>query len=142
MSFMNGKCFVDTNVFVYYRDASEPEKQAVADDLLAKLWGDRLGRTGVQVLTEYYVTVTRKLSPGLSRVEAWRDVNSLLAWNPVPLTARLLTEAKELEGSFSLSWWDALIVATASAADCEILFSEDLQHGQVIDSVTVQNPFL
>jgi predicted nucleic acid-binding protein len=54
----------------------------------------------------------------------------------------LLTEAKELEGSFSLSWWDALIVATASAADCEILFSEDLQHGQVIDSVTVQNPFL
>jgi predicted nucleic acid-binding protein len=57
--------FVDPNVLVYARDASEPSKQSIASEWLDHLWHDRSGRTSTQVLSEYYVTVARKLSPGL-----------------------------------------------------------------------------
>lgn len=62
---MSATVFVDTNVFVYARDASEPEKQAVAAQWVRELWTTQAGRTSVQVLSEYYATVTRKLKPGL-----------------------------------------------------------------------------
>ena len=65
---------LDKNIFVYARDASEPEKQPAAAKWIEQLWISQRGRTGVQVLSEYYVTVNRKLKPGLDPQEAWADV--------------------------------------------------------------------
>ena len=87
---MSALYFVDTNVLVYARDTSEPDKQPRADEWLTALWRHRCGRTGVQVLNEYYVTTTRKLDPGLTEEEAWSDVEALLAWSPLAVDATLL----------------------------------------------------
>ena len=122
---MTVNVFVDTNVFVYARDAREQAKQPIAAEWLARLWEERSGRTSIQVLSEFYVTVTRKLDPGLKPVDAWSDVQSLLAWQPQAIDAPLLRRARDVESHYRMSWWDSLIIAAAQAQDCAILLSED-----------------
>ena len=134
--------FVDTNVLVSARDASEPEKQQQAQAWMNHLWATRTGRTSVQVLNEYYVTVTRKLSPGLDLATARADVVDLGAWKPAAVDEATIAAAFELEDRFSLSWWDGLVVAQAISLRCDRLLTEDLQEGQRFDGVTVTNPFL
>ena len=108
---MSGKVFVDTNVLVYTRDASETAKQPVARDWMEQLWRTRLGRVSVQVLNEYFVTVTMKLKPGLPAKDAWADVEDLFAWVPVPVSVAVLTKTREMQGTYRLSWWDAQILS-------------------------------
>jgi predicted nucleic acid-binding protein len=138
---MTASVFVDTNVFVYARDASEPRKQARAMGWLEQLWRTQAGRTSAQVLSEYYVTDTRKLSPGLAPADAWDDMNALMAWRPWPTDAALLRRGREIEARHKLAWWDSLIVAAAEAQNCSLLLSEDLQDGGAYGSVTVRSPF-
>ena len=138
---MSAKVFVDTNVLVYCRDASEPKKQAQTSAWMAALWEQRTGRLSFQVLQEYYVTVTAKLSPGLSRELARREVRMLLAWRPLVADERLLEGAWLLQDRHKLSWWDALIVAAAKSAGCRYLLSEDFQEGYDWGDMTVVNPF-
>src|SRR6266568_674841 len=138
---MSELVFVDTNVFVYARDAGEPEKQRLAAAWLESLWHAQLGRTSTQVLSEYYVTVTRKLDPGMDADEAWEDVRALLAWHPQPIDGELIQRGHEVEGKYGLGWWDSLIVAAAQLQDCRLLLSEDLQDGGNYGAVTVRSPF-
>ena len=138
---MSAICFVDTNLLVYARDASEVEKQPIAAAWLDRLWEQRCGRTGIQVLSEYFVTVTRKLRPGLSEDAAWNDVEDLLSWDPVPVDGLVFRRAREVATSCSLAWWDAQIVAAAQVCDAEFLLTEDLQHGQDLDGLVVVDPF-
>lgn len=79
---MSAPVFVDTNVLLYARDAGEPTKQPRTASWLEYLWPEHLGRTSLQVLSEYYVNVTRKLAPGLPRDEAWDDVQALMTRHP------------------------------------------------------------
>lgn len=133
--------FVDTNVLVYARDASEPDKQPQALAWIEHLWRTRMARLSFQVLQEYYATTTRKLKPGLSPEQARADIRDLLAWRPVPVGAEVLEAGWLVEDRFGLSCWDALIVAAARAAGCEYLLTEDLQHGSQLDGLQVVNPF-
>lgn len=138
---MTDPVFVDTNVLVYARDATEPEKQRRAAEWMAALWDGRRGRLSTQVLQEYYVTLTRKLDPPRSREEAREDVASLAAWGPVVPDQDTLEIAWRVEDRFGLSWWDALIVAAALRAECPWLLSEDLQDGQELFGTQVIDPF-
>ena len=138
---MTARVFVDTNVLVYCRDVSEKSKQEQALDWMSRLWHNRSGRLSFQVLQEFNVTVTVKLRPGLDRELARSDVRALLAWQPLPLEARVMEGAWRLQDHYGLSWWDALIVAAAQVADCSSLLSEDFQAGQEVGSVAVINPF-
>lgn len=133
--------FVDSNVLVYNRDASEPEKQPLARAWLEYLWRHHEGRLSYQVLQEYYVTVTRKLSPGLPRAEAQAEISRLLTWRPVRPDERVLSEAFELGDRCALSFWDALIVSAARSARCSHLLTEDLTDGQDLGGVVVVDPF-
>jgi predicted nucleic acid-binding protein len=133
--------FVDTNVLLYARDASEPDRQPRAREWLDLLWRERSGRLSLQVLTEYYQAVTRKLRPGLDRETARADVRDLSAWRPVRVDETVMEDAWRLEDRYGLSIWDALVVASARAAGCRHLLTEDLQHGQDLDGVIVVNPF-
>jgi predicted nucleic acid-binding protein len=133
--------FVDTNVLVYHRDSTEPEKQARAAEWMARLWDEGSGRVSVQVLEEYYVTVTGKLRPGMPRDEAREDVAALRAWNPLVPDARILDDAWSIEDRYGLSFWDAMIVAAARRLGCAILLTEDLQDGQDLDGLLVRSPF-
>jgi len=138
---MSDRFFVDTNILLYSRDASEPEKQPVAEELLRRLWESRLGRISVQVLNEYFVNVTGKLDPGLPAAEAWEDVEALQAWNPVELGWALLRKGYPIHQRYGLSWWDSLIVAAADTAACTVIFSEDLSSGQLYNGMRVIDPF-
>lgn len=139
---MNGNnCFVDTNVLVYFRDASEPEKQAKATAWLTAVWRSRVGRISFQVLNEFYVTVTRRLDPGMRKAAARADVNHLMAWNPIAVERPVIEIAWSIQDRYRLSWWDALIVAAAQKTNSRYLLSEDLQDGQELDGVLVVNPF-
>jgi predicted nucleic acid-binding protein len=139
---MGGNFFVDTNIFVYFRDASEAKKQKAASLWLKRLWERREGRISWQVLSEYYVTVTQKLKPGLDRDVARADVRNLMSWNPVVVNGAIMKKAWELQDQSYFSWWDSLIIAAALEAGCATLLSEDLQHGQVIHGLTITNPFI
>lgn len=138
---MSETVFVDTNVLLYARDASEPVKQPRAQAWLDTLWRRQRGRLSHQILHEYYVAATRKLQPGLDRETARADVRDLMAWRPVGLDSAMLDDAWELEARYGLSFWDSLIVAGARAAGCRYLLTEDLQHGQDLDGMAVVDPF-
>jgi predicted nucleic acid-binding protein len=138
---MSALVFVDTNVLVYGRDASEPVKQPAAARWLAALWRTRRGRLSTQVLQEYYVMVTMKLKPGMEPDTARQDVRALTAWQPVAVSAGMFDVAWSIQDRYRLSFWDALIVAAAASSDCAYLLSEDLQDGQELDGVCVLNPF-
>jgi predicted nucleic acid-binding protein len=139
---MSVKVFVDTNILVYCRDASEPVKQAQALAWMATLWESRRGRLSFQVLQEFYLTVTARLSPGLPRELARREVRNLTAWQPVAVDSRVLEEAWRLQDRYRFSWWDALIAAAARGADCRYLLSEDFQDHLEVGNLIVVNPFL
>ena len=138
---MTAKVFVDTNVLVYSRDASEPQKQELALAWMAHLWRTRTGKLSYQVLEEFYLTVTAKLQPGLNPVDARRDVRSLLAWQPIVVNARVLENAWLVQDSYQISWWDALVVSAAQLDDCRYLLTEDLPEKQKFGSLRVINPF-
>ena len=138
---MTEPVFVDTNVLVYRSDASDPVKQARADTWHAFLWRSRAGRLSFQVLLELYSTLTRKLKPAVDAREAREIVRELTEWKPISVGAAVVERAWFLEERHALSWWDALIVAAAQVCECDVLLTEDLQHGQVFDGVRVVNPF-
>jgi predicted nucleic acid-binding protein len=138
---MSDNIFVDTNILLYSRDASEPEKQAIAFARLDELWRKRTGRLSVQVLNEYFVNATRKLEPGLSPEEAWDDIEALCAWDPQPLDMAILTRTHAVQRRYLLSWWDSMIIAAAEATGCACILSEDMSDETSYFGITVENPF-
>jgi predicted nucleic acid-binding protein len=133
--------FVDTNILVYAEDRDAKTKHEVARDLNVQLWDDRAGVLSVQVLQEFYVTVTRKLKKPLSNPKALEVVEEYLTWNVVENTGKLLTTAIELQHKAQLSFWDAMVVQAAIDAQCDTLYSEDLNAGQRFGSLVIVNPF-
>ncbi len=138
---MTAKVFVDTNVLVYRRDASEPHKQEQAMAWMAHLWSTKTGKLSYQVLQEFYITVTAKLQPGLNPEDARKDIRSLLIWHPIVVNDRVLENAWIIQDRFQISWWDALVVSAAQLADCRYLLTENLQENQEFGSLRVANPF-
>lgn len=138
---MTAAVFVDTNVLVYANDKRDPVRHARASAWVAHLWRTQSGRVSTQVLSEYYATMTRKLVPGLTRDDAWQDVQLLLRWRPRPVDEYVLARAQELDRRHRLSWWDTLIVAAAQLEGCAVLLTEDLQDGARFDEVVVRSPF-
>lgn len=130
--------FIDTNVLVYLFDRDSPAKQATARELVSA--GGLV--LSSQVLSEFYVTVTRKLAQPLDPAQADRAVADLCALPVRSVTANLVRAAIGRSRAAQLSYWDALIVETALDAGATVLLTEDLQHGQVIGGLRVQNPFL
>ncbi len=138
---MTAPVFVDTNVLVYARDSRVGGKQKRAHEWLGFLWETRRGRLSRQVLQEYYVTLTRKLKPGLSPEEARADVRALFHWLG-PIDAESLIECSwDLQERFSVSFWDALIASAAKNLGCAFLLTENLSAGQDLDGVEVISPF-
>lgn len=133
--------FVDTNVFVYGYDSSEPEKRDRANAWLRYLWLGRAGRVSTQVLQELHVTLTRKLALPMSRGDARLAIEALFAWSPLVIDPAMIRRAWLIEERFRLSFWDSLIVAAASAGGCRYLLTEDLAAEQDFDGVRAINPF-
>lgn len=135
-----GKAFLDTNVLVYAVDEAEPAKREIARRLLGSSGEQELVLSG-QVLGEFYAVVTRKLAQPVSDALAAATVDLLGRLPTVAVDAALVKAAARTSRSAQLSYWDGLIVAAAAAGGCGRLLSEDLNDGQVIGSVRVENPF-
>lgn len=133
--------FVDADVLVYARDASEGDRQLRADEWMLHLWRSRTGRVSYLVLTEYYDFVTRRLDPGLEPPVAREDVRDLLAWRPLEVDPAVLDGAWSLQMHHGLPWWRALTVSTAQAGGCRFLLTASLAHGRAFDGLEVVNPF-
>ena len=131
--------FVDTNVLIYADDTRDAAKRASARAWLLALWQRHRGRLSTQVLNEYYANVTRKL--GMAQGDARAKVRRFQLWQPWQIDHQTVEAAWGVEARFGLSYWDALIVAAAAQSGCSYVLSEDMQHGQQMDAVTVINPF-
>jgi predicted nucleic acid-binding protein len=135
-------CFVDTNVLLYASDPVQGRKHHVAKLLVEDLWNSRTGVISTQVLQEFCLNLRRKMTPLLSFAETAERVREYMEWRTITNVAESTIAALEIEAKYQISFWDALIVNAAQTAGCTILYSEDLNHGQIFDAVRVVNPFL
>lgn len=137
---MNAKAFIDTNVLIYAHDVDAGAKHDIAKRVLLQLWSERAGALSTQVLQEFYVNVTRKIASPLSKKSARAVVNSYVIWS-VDATSEEISAAFRIEDEARIGFWDALIVAAALKAGADRIFSEDLNAGQTISGVRIENPF-
>lgn len=140
MNCMSDKTFVDSNVLIYAHDVDAKAKHAIAKNAMDELWSQRNGVLSLQVLQEFYVNVTRKIAVPLAKDIARRIVNSYSLWC-IETTPAELASAFRIEDEAKIGFWDALIVAAALKAGAVRILSEDLNAGQVIAGVRVENPF-
>ena len=137
---MSGKTFVDTNILIYAHDLDAKAKHEIAKEVLRDLWSSRAGVLSMQVLQEFYVNATRKISSPLSKKAARGVVNSYSIWC-VDTAAADISMAFQIEDEARISFWDALILAAARKAGAVRVLSEDLNAGQRIAGIAVENPF-
>ncbi len=134
--------FVDTNVMVYAFDTSAGDKHLRAAQLIEKLWESGAGCLSIQVLQEFYVTVTRKVAHPLAIEEARERIRELSVWRIMTPGVADVLDAISLQQEYRISFWDAMILVAAANLGCGVLWSEDLADGQVYRGIQVRNPFI
>ena len=139
MSFTDSRCFVDTNVFVYALDPTEPDKTKIARRVLRDLVMKGSGIVSEQVILELFNVLVNKLKIDRERAHSW--VSKLFRMEILFPNDQVLRNALDLAYTHQLSVWDAHIVASAIMADARYLLSEDLNQGQKFIAVQVVNPF-
>lgn len=140
---MSDRFFLDTNIFVYSFDQSAPQKARKAAQLIRDALTSQKGIISFQVVQEFFNVALRRFSQPMQAADAALYLNTVFR----PLLAvhssqALYAEALFLHAQSGVSWFDSLIVSAAIQARCEVLFSEDLQHGQRFGGLQVRNPFL
>ncbi len=133
--------FVDTNVLVYAHDDSAGSKRDQARALVEQLWGSRDGCLSVQVLQEFFVTVTRKIAKPVDAETAKAIVADYSRWYLHVPAADDVLAAIGIHQRTGISFWDAMIVRSAAEIGCTVLYSEDRNAGQEYSGVRVENPF-
>ena len=137
---MSVRTFVDANVLIYAHDVDSKSKHATAKNILRELWTERTGVLSMQVLQEFYVNVTRKIRSPLPRDSARLVVTSYSIWC-METTPAELSLAFRIEDESRIGFWDALIVAAAVKSGATRLLSENLNLGQKIAGLRIENPF-
>lgn len=139
---MTGRVFVDTNILIYAHDLDAGHKHEIASALVERLWETGEGAMSTQVLQEFYVNVTRKIMNPLAPAQARAIIECYLVWHVELNDAESILMASELEERYLLSFWDAMIVAAACRAKATKIVTEDLNAGQKIEGIVVENPFI
>ena len=134
--------FIDSNVFAYLFDPQDGAKREIAQRLVAGAMASGAASISFQVIQETLNVMTRKLRPPATADEARRFLTTVLAplWRVVP-SEELYERALEVMARYGYSFYDSLIIASALSAGCTRLLTEDLQHGQRIEGLTIHNPF-
>lgn len=137
----DGKVFVDTNIVVYSYDTSAGEKHLAAVENMRDLWNSGRGIISTQVLQEFFVTVTRKITKPLDVVTTREIIKDLLKWKTVIVDGEIILEAIDIQGQHGYSFWDSVIIASAMEGGAATLLSEDLSDRQTIKGISIVNPF-
>ena len=135
----HARCFIDTNVLVYADSTDEPRKQRIAIDLMRHLRMQRLGVLSTQVLNEYLQVGLRKL--GLPHHHLREQLRLYRQFDLSVVTPETMELALDLHQRHALSYWDALVLASAHIAGCALLLTEDMGHGELLAGVRLVNPF-
>ncbi|MBW2646795.1 MAG: PIN domain-containing protein [Deltaproteobacteria bacterium] len=138
---MKDKIFVDTNILIYAHDLDAGPKHDVAASIIEELWGNENGVISTQVLQEFYVNVTKKIPQPLTYTNARGIIENYTSWHIETNRADSVLRASEIEERYKLSFWDALIIAAASRAKVSKVLTEDLNDGQIIEGMLIDNPF-
>ena len=138
---MSGKTFVDTNVLIYAHDVDQKEKHSIARMLVTELLKTQRGVLSPQVLQEFYVNVTGKIAKPLTKRAAREIVEDFRVWC-IDTTSAEVATAFRIEDEARISFWDALICASALKAGAEVILSEDMNAGQKVAGIRMENPFL
>jgi predicted nucleic acid-binding protein len=140
---MSGKAFIDSNIFIYAYNQQDPRKQTAALDLIRENTIEGTGVVSYQVVHEFFHFALVKAASKLRADDAQALLEDVFRpLQMVPSSFSLVSNAIGLQARYRVSWYDSLMVAAAQQSGCEILYSEDLQHGQEFGTVRVQNPFL
>ena len=131
--------FVDTNILVYAHDGGAGSRHDRSVELLTRLFEEAAGALSIQVLAEFYAAATGKL--GMKSEEAESVIADLAGWIIHRPNHADVLKAVRLHRRYKIQWWDAMILASAIETGCSILWSEDLNDGQRISTLTVRNPF-
>jgi predicted nucleic acid-binding protein len=135
--------FLDTNIFVYTFDLEAPEKAPRAENLIAEALASGAGMISYQVAQEFVAVARKPFRTPMSFEQIERYwLTTLRPLLLVHSSPGLFIRALDLARRDQLSWYDSLIVAAAIQGECEILYSEDLQHGRRFGDLAIQNPFL
>lgn len=137
---MSAVAFVDSDILIYAHDLDAGIKRELAVAKLRELWDSGTGRLSVQVLQEFYVNATQKLATPIARSTAREVIKAYGVWVRHATTVETVTRATEISDLARISFWDALIVASAEEVDAGELLSEDLNDGQAIAGIKVVNP--
>jgi predicted nucleic acid-binding protein len=138
---MTDKVFFDTNILVYANDSAEPRKQEIARNLIKNTLTDHRAVISVQVLSEFWVTVTQKIKNPLPESVAEKELELFELMDIIDIRLSVFQDALKMKKLFSLSFWDSLILSAADSANCKIVYSEDMQNGQIISNMRIVNPF-
>lgn len=133
-----GKVFLDANILVYAHDKDSPAKRRRSRELIAEVAASGLGVISTQVMQEFYVAATRKM--GVEPLAAKGVLRTFSIFEIAQTSPDLIDEAIDCSILNRISFWDALIVAAASSTGCATIYSEDLNPGQVIRGVRIENP--
>lgn len=140
---MSGRFFLDTNIFVYAFDERSPAKAQRAARLIRQAADTGNGVVSYQVVQEFFNVAFRRFQKPMNAAEAEQYLitvfRPLLAVHSSPA---LYVEAIRVAAKYRLSWYDCIIVAGALQSQCSVLYSEDLQHGQKIDNLRIESPFI
>lgn len=137
---MSAIAFVDSNILIYAHDLDAGAKRERAIAKLRELWDSGTGRLSVQVLQEFFVNATQKLATPIARSTAREVIRTYGVWVHHATTVDTVTRAAEISDLARISFWDALIVASAEEAHADELLSEDLNGGQAIAGIRILNP--
>jgi len=139
---MNGRFFLDTNIFVYSFDRGSAGKARLATQLIHRAVATRKGAVSYQVVQEFFNVALRRFAQPMTVAEAEQYLGTvfrpLLA---VQSSQALYAEALHLNDKHRISWYDALIVAAANEAGCSLLYTEDLQSGRRFGDLRIESPF-
>ena len=138
----NGKmsCFADTNLLVYTLDPQEPEKRRQSKDFLNQIINRHTLVLSPQSLNECYRVVTEKRGL-MPRNEARLFLWSLSGFCTAGYDFEVTQKAWQIQDRHGFGWWDCVLLASASLARCDLFLSEDMQHEQTIEALTILNPF-
>jgi predicted nucleic acid-binding protein len=134
--------FVDTNILVHAHDLDAGDKHEEAQRIVSELWETKNGVLSTQVIQELYVTLTKKVLHPIEKVTARRILQRYFTWQVIINDPAIIMRASDIEEAYKLSFWDALIVSAAYAKNVTTILTEDLNHGQYIEGILIQNPFL
>jgi len=134
--------FVDTNILIYAHDTQAGIKYKKSKALLQKLWDSQRGFLSIQVLQEFYINITRHVAKPLNSDQATEIISSLSVWKVHSPTTVDVQNAIRCHQKYKISFWDAMIIQSASQLRCDQIWSEDLNHDQTYDGVKVVNPFI